>query len=142
MRVILLADVRGVGRKNEVKTVADGYGRNFLIARNLAVAADEKGMSVKGAIDAKEEAERARLLAIANKLASLTFNFEVKTGEHKEVFGSISKRDIEEAIRTKGINEGEIILEHPIKSTGEHVVEVNFGKGIQGRLKVVIRSRE
>src|SRR5262245_40106106 len=112
MRVILLSDVRGVGRKNEIKDVSDGYARNFLIARKLAVAADEKGMSVKGAADAKEQAEHDRLQAIADKLAKMSFEFTVKTGEHKEVFGSISKRDVEQAVRAKGIIEGEIILEH------------------------------
>lgn len=140
MQVILLADVKGVGRKNEVKNVADGYARNFLIARKLAVAADEKGMSVKAASDAKEEAEKARLSAIAAKLGAMTFEFAIKTGEHKEVFGSVSKRDVEQAIRAKGIAEGEILLGHPIKSTGEHQVEVNFGKGVRGNAKIIVKA--
>lgn len=139
MKVILLADVRGVGRKNEVKEVADGYARNFLIARKLAVAADASGMAAKSAADAKEQAERDRLQALAQKLAGLTFEFAMKTGEHKEVFGSISKRDIETALREKGITEGQVILEHPIKATGEHSVEVSFGKGVKGAMKVVVK---
>ena len=140
MKVILLVDVKGVGRKNELKDVADGYGRNFLIARKLAVAADEKGMAVKNQADAKEEAEKARLISIAAKLEGMIFEFAIKTGAHHEVFGSLSKRAIEDAIRAKGISEGELILEHPIKSTGEHKVEMSFGKGVRGMVKVVVKA--
>lgn len=140
MKVILLADVKGIGRKNEVKNVADGYARNFLIARKLAVAADEKGMGVKKAADAKEQAEHDRLQAIADKLSAMTFEFTIKTGEHKEVFGSVSKRDVEQAIRAQGIGEGEIEMDHPIKSTGEHSVEVNFGKGVKAGAKIIVKA--
>ena len=141
MKIILLADVKGVGRKNEVKDVADGYARNFLIARGLGVAADEKGMIVKKSADAKEQAEIDRLQAIAHKLAALPFEFTIKTGQHKEVFGSVSRRDVETALRDKGITEGEVVLDHPIKSTGEQFVEIDFGKGIKGRIKIIVRSR-
>ena len=141
MKVILLVDVKGVGRKNDIKEVADGYGRNFLIARKLAVAADAKGMAVKNAADAKEDAEKARLAALAAKLSSFPLEFTIKTGAHHEVFGSLSKKTIEEAIRAKGISEGELLLEHPIKSTGEHKVEVNFGKGVKGTAKVVVKAQ-
>jgi large subunit ribosomal protein L9 len=140
MKVILLSDVKGVGRKNELKEVADGYARNFLIARSLAIAADEKGRTVKAGIDAKEEGERARLAAIAAKLESVTFEFAIKTGAHHEVFGSLSKRTIEEAIRAKGINEGELVLDHPIKTTGEHKIEMNFGKGVRGMVKIIVKA--
>lgn len=138
MKVILLTDVKGVGRKNEVKDVADGYARNFLIARKLAVAADQQGMAVKSAADAKEAGERARLQKIADMMSTASLTFTIKTGEHKEVFGSVSKRDIENALREKGITEGQVLLDHPIKATGEHVVEVSFGKGVKGKAKVLI----
>lgn len=141
MRVILLSDVRGVGRKNDVKEVADGYARNFLVAKKLAVAADEKGMGAKAQVDAKEEAERLRLAALAARLSTITLDFTMKTGPHGELFGSVSKRDVEMALREKGFVEGEIILEHPIKSTGEQKVEVDFGKGARGVLKVVIHVK-
>jgi large subunit ribosomal protein L9 len=140
MKVILLSDVKGVGRKNELKEVAEGYGRNFLIARKLAVAADAKGMAAKNAADAKDDAERARLSAIVAKLAGISFEFSIKTGAHHEVFGSLSKKTIEEAIRAKGISEGELVLEHPIKTTGEHKIEMNFGKGVRGMVRVVVKA--
>jgi large subunit ribosomal protein L9 len=140
MRVILLANVKGVGQKNEVKNVADGYARNFLIARKLAVAADVAGMGVKMSADKKEQAEIDRLQELVKKLAVSPLTFSIKTGEHKEVFGSVSRRDIEQAIKKIGSSEGEVVLEHPIKSTGEHTVEIDFGKGVRGTLKVVIKA--
>ena len=141
MKVILLVDVRNVGHKNEVKEVADGFARNFLIARKLAIAADEKGQGVKAAIDAKENAEKERLAALAAKLTATPLEFAIKTGARHEVFGSVSRRMVEDAIRAKGITEGELILEHPIKSTGEHKVEVHFGKGVKGVAKVVVKAQ-
>jgi large subunit ribosomal protein L9 len=140
MKVILLKDVKGVGRKNEIKDVADGYGRNFLIAGKLAVPADEKGMKIKGAIDAKEASERARLEAIAKKFSDSPLEFTIKTGEGGSVFGSVSKRDVEEALKVRGINEGEIILEHPIKSTGEHKVKLDLGKGVMGVIRITVKA--
>ncbi len=140
MKVILLVDVKGVGRKNELKDVADGYGRNFLIARKLAVAADEKGMAVKNQADAKEAAEKEQLQKLADSLAKTVFEFSVKTGEHKEVFGSISRRDIEDALKAKGFISGQLLLEHPIKSTGEHKVEMLFGKGVKGIVRIVVKA--
>jgi large subunit ribosomal protein L9 len=139
MKVILLVDVKGVGRKNELKEVADGYARNFLIGRGLAVAADERGMAVKKQADAVLSAEIARLEAIAAKLKTMPLVFSVKTGEHKEVFGSVSKRDIESLLREKGITEGELILEHPIKATGDHAVELRLGRGVSGKVLVQVR---
>jgi large subunit ribosomal protein L9 len=140
MKVILLADVRGVGRKNELKEVADGYARNFLIGRGLAVAADERGMAVKKQADAVLNAEIARLQAIAARLKNMPLVFTVKTGEHKEVFGSVSKRDIESLLREKGVAEGELILEHPIKATGDHEVELRLGKGVSAAVIVQVRA--
>lgn len=141
MRVILLANVKGVGQKNEVKNVADGYARNFLIARKLAVAADVAGMGVKMSADKKEQAEIDRLEALAKKLASNPLTFSIKTGEHKEVFGSVSRRDIEQEIKKIGVEEGELVLEHPIKSTGEHKVQIDFGRGVKGVVKIVVSSQ-
>ncbi len=141
MKVILLADVKGVGRKNELKEVADGYARNFLIARKLAVAADSHGMEIKHAADQKEQAEKARLEGLAARLAAAPLPFAIKTGAHKEVFGSVSKRDIEEAIHARGITEGRLLLDHPIKATGEHIVEIDFGKGVRGRIKVSVTAQ-
>ncbi len=140
MKVILLTDVRGVGRKNEIKEVADGYARNFLIARKLALAADQKGLEVKKFVDQREQGEVERLQGIVKKLAGLTFDFTIKTGEQGAVFGSISRRDLEQALKDKGIIEGKLILEHPIKSTGTHKVEVDFGKGVKGILRILVKA--
>ncbi len=140
MRILLLQDVRGVGRKNEVKEVSDGYARNFLIARKLAVAANESAMKFKAEVDANEQATIKRYVALAENIGKESFEFSVKTGAKGEVFGSVTKEDIRKHLSEKGFAEGEIILPKPIKSTGEHLVEINFGKGIVGKLKVKVVS--
>ncbi len=138
MKVLLLQDVRGVGRKNEIKEVSDGYARNFLIARKLAVAANESAMKFKAEVDASEQATIKRYAALAEKLGKESFEFSVKTGAKGEVFGSVTKEDIKKHLFAKGFSEGEIVLPKPIKATGEHLVEINFGKGIVGKLKVKV----
>lgn len=142
MKVILLADVKGVGRKNEIKEVAEGYGRNFLIARKLAVPADGKGMGVKHALDAQEQAEKDRLSALGRKLSQSPFIFTIKTGEGGSVFGSVSRRDIELAFAERGVTEGELELEHPIKATGDHRVVVNFGKGVKATVVITVNAHQ
>lgn len=141
MKVILLADVRGVGRRHEMKEVADGYARNFLIARKLAVPADQKGQALKANADATAQAERERIQTLIKKLASVTLTFSVKTGQHAEVFGSVSKRDIETALQAQGVKEGEVVLAHPIKSTGTQQVEVRFPQGLRGEVRVVVAAQ-
>ncbi|TSC88822.1 MAG: large subunit ribosomal protein L9 [Parcubacteria group bacterium Gr01-1014_3] len=140
MKVLLLQDVRGVGRKNEVKEVSDGYARNFLIARKLAVAANESAMKFKAEVDANEQAAINRYKALAEKISKESFEFFVKTGAKGEVFGSVTKEDVRKHLSEKGFSEVEVVLPKPIKFTGEHMVEINFGKGIVGKLKVKVSS--
>jgi large subunit ribosomal protein L9 len=138
MKVLLLQDVRGVGRKNEVKEVTDGYARNFLIARKLAVAANEQAMKYKSEVDANEQALIKKYQTLAEKIGKESFELSVKTGGKGEVFGSVTKEDIRKHLSERGFTEGEVVLPKPIKSTGEHLVEINFGKGIVGKLKVIV----
>ncbi len=138
MKVLLLQDVRGVGRKNEVKEVSDGYARNFLIARKLAVAANESAMKFKAEVDANEQAQIKKYKDLADKIGKESFEFSMKTGAKGEVFGSVTKEDIRKHLSEKGFKESEVVLLKPIKSTGEYLVEINFGKGISGKLKVKV----
>lgn len=138
MKVLFLQDVRGVGRKFEIKEVADGYARNFLIPRKLAQVADERSQLVKADHDQKMAASLAELKAAIAMLAKEPFEFSVKAGKQGEVFGSVSKKDIEERLHAKGFKKCEVMLDHPIKSTGEQEVEVNFGQGVHGKAKIKI----
>ncbi len=140
MKILLLQDVRGIGRKFEIKDVADGYARNFLFPKGLAKIADEKGQAEKARHDQQVEAGLAELRAAIAALAKESFQFHVKTSKDGSVFGSVSKKDIEERLHAKGFKKAEVLLEHPIKATGEREVEINFGQGIHGKAKIKIVS--
>ena len=98
MIVLLLADVRGVGKRNEIKTVSDGYARNFLFPRKLARVADESAVVQQQAYEWGQEQELLKLKHRAHELEQMTFPFKVKVGGHNEVFGSVTKKDIEKAV--------------------------------------------
>ncbi len=142
MKIILRKDVRGVGRKNDIKEVPDGYARNFLIAKNLAVAATPKAIAAAGDAQKREEALIAKFKADAEKLAKETLYFFVKTGERGEVFGAVSREDIKKALRERGYEEGEVVLPKSLKTLGTETVDVRLGRGVTARVKVMIAPAE
>lgn len=146
MKIILIKDIKGLGKKFDVKDAADGYARNFLIPRGLARPADEKSLkeiSAQKAIQEKKELElKTKLDNLAKKLAGQEFHFKVKTGKKDEVFGSVAKDAIISEIRKKyeetELSEAEINLEKPLKTLGEHLIEINLGEGIKTKIKIAI----
>jgi ribosomal protein L9 len=76
----------------------------------------------------------------ARKLDKQVFMFTMKAGKHGEVFGSVTKKDLEKVIDEKGVKGATVVLEHPIKGTGDHVVEIHFGKGVIANMKVTIKT--
>ncbi|HEY4475587.1 MAG TPA: 50S ribosomal protein L9 [Candidatus Paceibacterota bacterium] len=141
MKILLLQDVKGIGRRMEVKEVKDGYARNFLIPQKLAMPATSEALSIKKGEELKLEAIREQSKKSAEALQKMTLEFVVKTGGKGEVFGSIKADDIKKALEEKGIKAHGIILEKPIKSLGDHLVEVDFGYGIKGKIKVTLRPQ-
>lgn len=142
MKVIILKDIKGVGKKFDVKNVSDGYARNFLFPQGLAKIATEKTIenleAQKEAALKEEEKIKDKLIALTKNLESKEFEFKVKTGEKGEVFGSVTKNDIEKSISAP--EDIEVFLDKPIKKLGEHRVEVNLGKGIKANLKIKVIS--
>lgn len=146
MKVILLQDVRGVGRKYEVKDVSEGYARNFLFARGLAKPATEQalrereGMKTKEAQDASREAQTHK--DTAERLKKEKLMFTVKVGEKGKAFGSIGVSDIMEELRKRNMHLKKewIELEEPIKSTGEKRVPIKFPLGVVGEAIIIIKS--
>lgn len=141
MQVILLQDIKSIGKKNELKNVPDGYARNFLIARKLAIPATKENLREKAGMDAKISAEIGRLQKAAEKIAGENLVFEVKVGDKNSVFESVSKKDIESALSQKGYGVAEAILPKPIKTLGEHTIQLNLGKGIKADLKITIKAK-
>jgi len=142
MKVIFLQDVKNVGKKFDVKNVSDGYARNFLFPQGLAKIATEetvKNLEAQKAATVKEEEKvKNELIALSKVLENKEFEFKVKTGEKGEVFGSVTKNDIEKSISAP--EDIEVLLDKPIKKLGEHRVEVNLGKGIKANLKINVIS--
>ena len=140
MKVILKQDVKKVGKKGEVVNVSDGYGRNFLIARGLAVAATDKSMAVLGEQkkeEAKQEAIReAEARELAEKLKDMTFTFNVRSGKEGKVFGSVSTKQIVEKLAAEGItvDKKKFVDTDPIQSLGVTKVRVELHKNVIGTI--------
>src|SRR3989344_8056354 len=142
MKVILLRDIRGFGRKNEVKNASDGYARNFLLPRGLAkpVAEDEiKVLKEKAAGEAvKIEEEKKRLVTVAGHLKTQRFVFEVKAGGKGKIFGAVSDKDIQSKLRDEGYSVQAAFIERSLKTLGEHAVKLDLGLGITAETTIVL----
>ncbi|MDP3779040.1 MAG: 50S ribosomal protein L9 [bacterium] len=145
MKVLLLKDVPDVGRKNEVKEVNDGFARNFLLLKKLAVpATSDKVKAVeteKTNKKHKQASDIKKFQDIADKLKSVEVVIVTKVGEKGKAFGSIGSHQIKKALDVKGINieEGWISLEEPIKTTGSKTIDITFPQGVVGSFTVIIK---
>ncbi len=145
MKVILKADVKGTGKKGETVEVADGYARNYLIPRGLAVAASEGALrsieAERRAQKAKKERQIAELTALRDQLEGQTIQLPAKSGEAGRLFGSITNKDVAEAISRhigKPFDRKMVDLSTPIKTLGVHSVTLRFGHNITGKVNVEI----
>ncbi len=149
MQVILLEDVRNLGKKDEVKNVADGYARNFLFPNKLAKPATPSSLKElekeKAEADKENRELKKRLEEIARNLKERYLEFDIKTGKSGEVFGSVTKEMILKGLRGAGLVRAErveIKLDKPLKELGEHKIEVRLKKGIVAELKVILRPEK
>jgi|SRR3989344_6115081 len=141
MKVIILKDTRGVGRKGDIKEIPNGYARNFLIPRHLAKAATEEALnemkSEKQNLEKHVEALRLKLAKIQGTLRENPLAFKVKVGEGDKVFGSIGKKDIELKLSEL---EPEVMIEvhllQPVKALGEKEIEISLGSEVKGKIKI------
>ena len=138
MRIILLQDIKGLGRANDLVSVSDGYARNSLIPRGLAVLADEKGLAIKRDIDEAKQRSKEAITSTAKKLSNIDLEFTLKTGDKGEAYGSISKKDIEKALYDKGLKDFKVKLNKPLKLPGEHLVEVGLSYGLSTKVRLRI----
>ena len=142
MKVIMLADVKKVGKKGEIVEVADGYGRNFLIRGGLAVqatAGSQKVLDQQKLQEALNEQEKkVKAEEVARKLENLTLRFHVKSGKEGRVFGSVSTKQIVEELRKQGISvdKRKILDTSPVSSLGVTKVRVELYKDVIGTINV------
>lgn len=144
MKVILLEDVKNLGRKFDVKNVANGYARNFLLPSGLIKIATKQTLKAlaqqKAAWEEKEKALIEELKKRAEEVRGVALEFPVRVGEKKEIFGSVKANDIEDVLTKKGFTGLKPELNNPIKSLGEHRVKINLGKGIETEVKVILKE--
>jgi len=146
MQIILLQDIRGLGRKNDTKDVADGYARNLLFPNGLAKPATaselKKLAELKEQMSKEDKELEKRLREIAKKINETALEFKVKTDKSGSVFGSIGKEQILSAMRDAKLifkERVDIKLDHPIKEIGEHSVAVDLKKGALANLKILVK---
>ncbi|MHB8096475.1 MAG: 50S ribosomal protein L9 [Erysipelotrichaceae bacterium] len=148
MKIILLEDVKNVGKKGNILEVADGYARNFLIRNKLAVAATEQSKLIleqqkQQKLDQeKEDIRNAEALKL--KLAELTLVFPVKTGENGKVFGSVSSKQIGEELLKKHkltIDKRKILDEGPFNTVGFYNVKIELHKQVIATIKIQLKAQ-
>jgi large subunit ribosomal protein L9 len=139
MKIILLKDIKGLGVKYDIKQVKDGYARNFLIPQGLARPADQAGLKLKSEFDAREQKLIEELKQKVKILEQEPEIFEIKTGERGEVFESVNKEKIQRILNRRGFRDFEVRLDRPLKTLGEHNVDIGFKRGFKGTLKIILR---
>ena len=148
MKLILTQDVKGQGKKDQVINVSDGYARNFLLPKGLAVPADAKAMNeIKGKEESrlhKIETEKAAAKETAAKLEKITVKITGQAGADGRLYGSVTAKDIAEALEKQHgivIDKRKLTLSEPIKSFGTYNTEVKLYTEITGKVKVVVTDK-
>ena len=145
MKVILLEDVKGTGKKGQIVEVSDGFAQNFLIKQKKAKVADNTAINQKQMSDnAKQyhyEQNKSAAQELANKLNSITLHFSVKAGDNGKIFGSITGAEIADELKKDGfeVSKKQIVLDSPIKYAGLYKVQVKLFTGISAKLSVEIK---
>ena len=145
MKIILLKDVKGLGKEGELINAKDGYARNYLFPKNLAVEATpsnlKKWEGIKEKQEAKDKKEKEEALKLKEKIEKINVELKGKAGEGGRLFGSITSKDISDALKTKHnikIDKRKIELKENIKALGVTQVEVKVHPGISARLNVKV----
>ncbi len=148
MKVILKADIKGVGKKDQIINASDGYARNFLFPKNLAVEANKENMSkLKAKQDSnafKKSQEKEEAKKIAEKLSKIQLKIPVKSGENGKIFGGVSAKEIAELLKENykiEIDKKKIELKETIKTLGARTIQIKLYEGITGNLKIDVISK-
>ena len=143
MKVILKENIKGVGKKDQIINASDGYARNYLFPKNLAVEANNANMSkLKAKNDSaqyKKDQEKEEAKQIAEKLKKITIKVEVRAGENGKIFGGVSSKEIAENLEAQHkikIDNKKINLKETITPLGFHNVEIKLYEGVIGTAKI------
>lgn len=147
MKVILLDNIKGVGKKDEIINASDGYARNFLFPKKLAVEANNENMSKlkakKQSEQYKKDVNKENAEKIAKKLDDIILTINVKAGENGKIFGGVTSKEISEELKKQykiDIDKKKIILNENIKNLGSFDISMKLFEGVTGKLKVKVIS--
>lgn len=145
MKVILQQDVKGQGKKGQLIEASDGYARNFLIPRKLAVAATAENLNTmrqqEKAKQAQEAAERAAAQAVAARLQGCQVKIPAKAGQGGRLFGSVTSKEVSDALKAQcgiDIAKAKIVLPEPIKAFGGYQLKCKLGYEVSGTINVIV----
>lgn len=147
MKVILLQDIKGVGKKDQIINANDGYARNYLFPKKLAVEATTGNL---GNLKAKQESNQYRkdmqkeeAIKLADKIKDITLTIKVKAGENGKIFGGVTAKEIAENLKTQyaiDVDKKKINLSETIKVIGTRTVDIRLYEGVTGKLKINVIS--
>lgn len=147
MKVILLQDIKNVGRKEEIINANDGYARNYLFPKNLAVEASKDNLlklQAKKTSEAnKKKAEIEANREIAKKIEKMELQIKVKAGENGKIFGGITAKEIAEELKKQykfEVDKKKVVLKETIKNLGRFTAEIKFGDGVNAKLTLNIQG--
>jgi len=145
VKIILLEDVKKLGKKGDLVSVADGYARNYLLPRNLAEEATAGGIKQlkqeKAALENKKKKEKELAQEIAEKLSKAKVTLKVKSGDQGKLFGSVTSKDISEALKKQykvEVDRRKIELSEPIKTLGSYEVDIKLVPEVEAKLTLKI----
>ena len=148
MKVILKADIKGVGKKDEIINASDGYARNYLFPKKLAVEANNENMSkLKARQDSnqfKKDVQKKEAEALATKLKGIMLKIKVKAWENGKIFGGVSSKEIAENLEKQyniKVDKKKIDLKETIKTLGMFTIEIKLYEGVVGKLKIDVISK-
>ena len=149
MKVILQQDVRGQGKKGQLVEVSDGYARNFLLPKKLAVLATAENVNTmkqqEKARKAQEAAEKAEAEALSKKLEGLRVKIPAKAGEGGRLFGAVTAKEISEALAAQyslNIPKARLVLDEPIKACGGYQIKAKLGYEVVGTVNVMVTEEQ
>jgi large subunit ribosomal protein L9 len=148
MKVILKEDVRNIGTMGQIVDVADGYARNFLVPKGLAVEANVKNIRslehAKKTIQEKAKKIRGQAQDLSDKIANMTIVIKAKSGEEGKLFGSVTSMDIAEQMKNQGIaiDKKKIVIEEPIKRLGLYSVGIKLHSDVASQVTLQVIAEE
>lgn len=149
MKVILLEDVKGVGKKDDIINANDGYAKNFLFPKNLAVSADKNNLNKVGNIkkleEEKKQQEYEEALELSKKIEANDLSLSMKLGNNGKLFGAVTSKELATALKDKfdiKIDKKKIVLTEPIKHLGTQQVGIKIHPKVTAKLKVIITEQK